>query len=113
MKKVTYGLVVIVLSIFASSLSLSTFARIALAQESEKIAPETKGTFMRPHGVIAITKTCGCEGKCPEGFTPFKVDKCYTKGGDCMEKEEKCTLHCRKSKEEKTADGKCVAVYTD
>jgi hypothetical protein len=77
---------------------------------AEKIAPPTE-TALKKSGEIGITKTCGCAAECPEGFNPSEATSCYTAGGECKENGSKCTLTCKKGKEEKKVEGKCTAVY--
>jgi len=84
------------------------------AAPAEKVKPPPEANkLLHKGGEIKITKTCGCAAECPEGFSPSEASSCYTQGGECRDKEKdpKCTLTCKKGKEEKKVDGKCIAVY--
>jgi hypothetical protein len=122
MKKIA---LVLLLSLFATVLSLSTLARSARAQGEpagaatagsatgeEQAAPTAEHhRHHRSHGEVAITKTCGCAAECPDKFKPTEATSCYTEGGTCKENGAKCTLTCKNGTEERKIDGKCTAVY--
>jgi hypothetical protein len=76
-------------------------------EEQRQMPPAAQA---RGHGETAITKTCGCNAACPEGFNPSEVTSCY-KEGKCKDDGAKCTLTCKKGKEEQKVDGKCYAIY--
>src|SRR5215469_6739462 len=99
--------------LFATGMVLSSLATVEAAEQEqspasatapvEKVEPHPE-TVLKKSGEVAITKTCGCEANCPEGFNPSEATTCYTPGGECKEKGSKCTLTCKKGKDEKKVD---------
>ncbi|HKM98914.1 MAG TPA: hypothetical protein VJX23_00255 [Candidatus Binataceae bacterium] len=119
MKKVA---LVLLMSLLATGFALSTFTQAAHAQAptaaqagsnagEEQPPPTTEPKHHhRSRGEVAITKTCGCQAECPEGYDPSEATSCY-KEGVCKENGAKCTLTCKKGTDEKKIEGKCMAVY--
>jgi hypothetical protein len=98
----------------ADALAQSEQSPASAAAPAEKVEPPPEANkLLQKGGQIAITKTCGCAAECPEGFNPSEATSCFTAGGDCRDKDKdpKCTLTCKKGKEDKKVDGKCTAVY--
>ena len=87
--------------------ALAADTPVTVAQTDQKAAKQG-----RRGGETMVNHSCGCNAKCEANFTPSAVTSCV-EDGVCKsdKKEDGCTLTCKKGKEEKKVEGKCVKVY--